>query len=257
MQLLLYTTTVTPRLQYICHIIFKEILGVNFLITTSGEEFKNNNGVKIKYLDAPIEEDCFTIGANKLLFETNIIEQDIECFEVNNYKAFYKTLDTDFPFDIFAASFFLISRYEEYLPHTKDIYGRYAHQNSLAFTAHFLQLPLINIWADDLAASLQSKFPGFKTDKKPFRFLPTYDIDMAFSYKHKGWLRNIGGFVRSPSLKRLSVLCDLQKDPYDSFEWLNQLHDQYHLQPLYFFYWRKKTDSTIKIFCHTKRPCSI
>ena len=80
-----------------------------------------------------------------LLFENKITEQSIECFEVNGNKAFFKT-EGDFPFDIFAASFYLFSRYEEYLPHQKDMYGRYAHENSLAFKESFLDQPLINIW---------------------------------------------------------------------------------------------------------------
>src|SRR5204863_517356 len=78
-----------------------------------------------------------------LLFETGVMEHAIKWFEVNgsredkSYKAFFKTAG-DYPFDIFAASFYLLSRYEEYLPHQKDIYGRYAHQNSLAFKENVL-----------------------------------------------------------------------------------------------------------------------
>jgi hypothetical protein len=52
-----------------------------------------------------------------------------------------------------------MSRYEEYLPHKKDIYGRYAHENSLAFKENFLHLPLINIWMEDFKNCLQLNFP--------------------------------------------------------------------------------------------------
>ncbi len=65
------------------------------------------------------------------------VHKTIECFDINFHKAFFET-SGDFPFDIFAASFYLLSRYEEYLPHEKDMYGRYAHTNSLAFREHFL-----------------------------------------------------------------------------------------------------------------------
>ncbi len=45
--------------------------------------------------------------------------------------------DGDFPFDIFAAAFFLMSRYEEYLSFQPDEYGRFPHQASLAFKGKF------------------------------------------------------------------------------------------------------------------------
>ena len=78
-------------------------------------------------------------------------------FEWNGLKAFFKT-GWDIPFDIFAASFYLLTRYEEYLPHEKDKYGRYAHVNSLAFKENFLHLPLINLWIQELIKLIQQKY---------------------------------------------------------------------------------------------------
>ena len=86
--------------------------------------------------------DEIWIKPHTLLFEKNIAEQKIDCFEINSNKSFFKT-EGDFPFDIFAASFYLLSRYEEYLPHQKDIYGRYAYENSLACKEGFLNQPLL------------------------------------------------------------------------------------------------------------------
>jgi len=235
MQLLLYAPAISPRLQYTCDFIFREIMLTDFLITTEAEVFKNYKGAKIKYANDSISDDHLTIGNYGLLFEDNIREQDTRCFKTNNYKAFFKREDADLSFDIFAASFYLISRYEEYLPHKKDMYGRYGHENSLASKENFLHLPLINTWVNHLTEILQWKFPGFAIHLSPFRFIPTYDIDIAFSYQHKGWLRNIGGFFKSPSVNRVKVLLGLKIDPFDSYDWLNELHSRYNLQPLYFF----------------------
>ena len=85
--------------------------------------------------------DCF--------FQNNILVQNTSCVQWHNLTTFFQT-GGDLPFDVFAASFYLISRYEEYLPHEKDMYGRYAHENSLAYKERFLQLPLINIWLTEL-----------------------------------------------------------------------------------------------------------
>lgn len=231
---LIYSHISSPRLQYICSVLFKELMGVEFLITIDSEEFKNHEGAKINYSDIEMQHSAFTIKNKSLLFDEIIITQQIICFELCGTKAFFKT-GGDFPFDIFAAAFYLLSRYEEYLPHQKDSYGRYAHENSLAFRQGFLNQPVINIWAHEFAKALQQKFPSFKFRFPAFSFIPTYDIDIAYSYKYKGLLRNSGGFLKSPSAERIKVLSGLASDPFDSYEWLDKLHQQYALQPLYFF----------------------
>ena len=103
--LLIYTHITSSRLQYICHFIFKELLGVEFNITVDSEEFKNYDGPKINYSDAAIPGHGVWIKSQELLFEELIIPQRIVCFEWNNTKAFFKTGAADYPFDIFAASF--------------------------------------------------------------------------------------------------------------------------------------------------------
>jgi hypothetical protein len=237
--ILIYSHTSSPRLQYSCNFIFKELLGLNCAITIDSEEFKNHEGICINYSSSAIKEQEFKIENSSLLFETGIKEQLISCFEVNGYKAFFKISNSDCSFDIFAATFYLISRYEEYLPHTKDMYGRYAHENSLAFKEGFLNIPLINIWATNLIAAIKEKFPPdqylYKAQYSKFRFKPTYDIDIAYSYKHKGWLRNMGGFFKSPSVERWKVLLGLQKDPFDCYTWLHELHQHHKLLATYFF----------------------
>lgn len=235
MKVLLYTKTSTCRLHYICHFIFKELLGADFAFTADAEEFENFDGVKINYSNTIICENELQILPVDLLFEQKITYQKIECFEINNHKAFFKTSITGFPFDIFAASFYLLSRYEEYLPHQKDMYGRYAHENSLAFKEGFLNIPLINIWVKDLTSAIQKIFSAFIIYHSPFTFTPTYDIDIAYSYKHKGSIRNIGGFLKTPSLERIRVLLGLNKDPFDVYDGLNDLHKKYRLNPVYFF----------------------
>jgi hypothetical protein len=167
--ILLFSNTLSPRLQYICSFIFKDLMNEPFSITTNEDELDLFKGVKIIYSNSTFRESAFNIRNHSLLFEKSISDQSIECFETNGTTAFFKTNDSDFPFDIFAASFYLLSRYEEYLPHKKDMYGRYAHENSTAFKNNFLQLPLINIWVKELADVLCNKFPKFKIQNSKFK----------------------------------------------------------------------------------------
>jgi hypothetical protein len=238
---LIYTPTITSRLRYITDFLGKEITGKPFEVTTDKEYYSTYSAEKINYSAERFLNDPFWIKAHTLLFETEIKNQVIECFEVNNQKAFFKT-SGDFPFDIFAAGFYLLSRYEEYLPHQKDMYRRFAHENSLAFKERFLDQPLVNRWLRDFRQKLKSIFPSLTLHQSSFTFLPTYDIDIAWSYREKGWGKSFGGLMQSlikgnwkQFRQRVSVLQGKQKDPYDSYGSLHQLHQQYHLKPYYFF----------------------
>ncbi len=165
--MIVYSSSITHRLQYICDFIGKELIGTPLQITDRKVEFLNFPGLRINYSTEKVAEDEFCLQPHSLLFDQGIKAQAVDCFEVNGQKAFFKT-DGDFPFDIFAASFYLLSRYEEYQPHQKDIYGRYAHENSLAFKEGFLKLPLINIWLEQFKNSLQQKFPSFTIHHPPY-----------------------------------------------------------------------------------------
>jgi hypothetical protein len=256
---IVFSHTITPRLQYILDFIGKQTIGKSFQVVNDSATFKQYSGPKINYSKERITETEFRIQNTQLLFEKGCHEQTIECFEINSYKAFFNT-EGDLPFDIFAASFYLLSRYEEYLPHKRDDYGRYAYENSLAFKEGFLHLPLINIWIEDFKNSLQLKFPSLTTHHSPFTFLPTYDIDEAYSYKHKQWWRTTGGLLKSmvngqwsKVVERTTVLCGIRKDPFDSFDWMDQLHRRFDLHPIYFFLISKRTGKYDKNISSSKQ----
>jgi hypothetical protein len=239
--MLLYSQHITPRLRYIVDFINKEVFTEPFAITSDRQAFELSEEPGLNYSDTETSKNEFFIQPTPLLFEKGILSQSVVCFEVNHYKAFFKTRG-DFPFDIFAASFYLLSRYEEYLPHQKDEFGRYAFTNSIAHREGFLQIPLINIWLLDFKKTLQKKFPRLLFRHSSFKFIPTYDIDIAYSYLHKGWKRNIGGFFRSllqgrwkEAVERIQVLLKRKKDPFDSYEWLDYLHLYCRLRAYYFF----------------------
>jgi hypothetical protein len=243
---IIYAEKITPRFQYSTDFIGKLIIGKAFELTNDLLIFQNYDGPKINYSSETIPNCHLSFVNCQLLFESGINKQKIECFETNGFKALFKTTG-DYAFDIFAASFYLLSRYEEYLPHKKDLYGRYAHENSLAYKQGFLNLPLINIWLDDFKKTLKQKFPQLTPDSyrdhdSRFTYLPTYDIDEAYSYRYKGVLRTVGGALRSIVSgewsmvnERIKTLNGKTSDPFDSYEWMDALHEKYQLKPKYFF----------------------
>ncbi len=249
--MIVYANRITPRLQYVADFIGKQITGEAFQLTDDTFYFNDYIGPKINYGYETISNDELLIINYPLLFEDSLKKQDISCFRLNDVKAFFKS-EGDYPFDIFAAVFYLLSRYEEYLPHEKDEYGRYAHENSAAYREGFLNIPLINIWIEEFKKVLKQKFSMFNPDSyrdqySTFNFLPTYDIDEAYAFKNKELNRIIGGLAKSIVKgqwsmvnERVTVLRNKKQDPYDAYEWMDRLHEQNNVKPIYFFHVAEK-----------------
>jgi len=238
---LIFSHSITPRLQYITGFL-SEYFGLQFKLISNEERFlKATDSSKINYSYHRLDANEIFIHSHALLFESSVRQVKVECFETNGYKAFFKA-EGHFGFDLFAAIFYLITRYEEYLPHQKDMYGRYAHENSVAFKENFLHLPLINIWLEDFKKLLIEKDASLQFNDSRFSFLPTYDIDIAWSFRNKGFKRNFGGILQllfkgqfRKIIHRMKVIRRKRQDPFDSYEWMDQLHEQFNLKPIYFF----------------------
>ncbi len=241
--LLIYTHKITNRLRYIFEFIFKEQLGTEFAITLEREVFEEHDGMKLNYSYRRFGDELF-FYATTILFERGIKEQNIRIGRFEGVPTFFlSSSNSDMPFDVFAASFYLLTRYEEYLPkRPKDKFGRYPAKASLAYQQHFLQQPLVDIWIQKLCAILKIYNPEWQPQKMPYKYLPTFDIDIAYAYYCKGVLRNLGGYLFALKnlnfkeiARRTKVLSGFQKDPYDTFDWINELRKKHQLEPVFFF----------------------
>jgi hypothetical protein len=239
--MLFYSTHDSPRLTYILELVSNEIFNEPFTLVSDEDFFISAGGSKFNYSEKRLTPGEFYIRPHGLLFETGIREVPVSMVSCSGKPAFFET-SGDFPFDIFSAAFYLVSRYEEYLPFHPDKYGRFPHEASLAYKENFLNLPLVNYWLEDLKKALRVKFPNLSFRMKDFKFIPSYDIDIAYSYKNKGLIRNLGGFLKSVVkrewkyfLDRWDVLFNKKKDPFDSYEWLDSLHLYCRTRAYYFF----------------------
>lgn len=240
--LLIYTHKITHRNKYIFNLIFKDILGADFLLTADVEEFRQYPGARMSYTTNPVADEIhFT--SRHLLFESGITEQNVPTFDHGGTKAFFATgKSSALPFDVFAASFYLVSRYEEYLPHIRDEHDRFDAKDSMAFTNGFLQKPVVNIWAKWIRQIIQKRYEEISFRQKKYEFISTIDIDNAYAYREKGFTRSIGGYLKSistlnfPELaERTKVLLGLEKDPYDTYEFQLDILNKYKFGSIYFF----------------------
>ena len=239
--ILVYTPKITRRIEYIFKHIFVNIIGFNVDFTSEVNEFVSFEGPKLSYAPKRLSNE-FYIKSNSILLEQGFSDIEIDVKDWDESKCFFYNENGTVPFDIFAASFYLISRYEEYLPHLKDVYGRFSFQESIAHKNNFLEEPVIDIWAYKLKESLCSFFPNVIFDDRKFKLKTIIDVPSVYYYKNKGFLRTIGGvFTDLARLKpkniytRLLVIFRLQKDPYDTFNWIVNKQKQVSDKFLFFF----------------------
>lgn len=229
--LVVFTQEITNRLQYIFRFLFEDVLRVPVMITDNLHEFKRSSFPKINYSLLPL--DCpLKMHPHPILFQHHINFQSLEAvpFEDDVY-FFESSADSFLPFDPFAASFYLISRYEEYLMREFDEHKRYPSHHSILYRNNLLHKPVVNQWAYIVAEKISKIYADFEYQPPRFDFRSTIDIDNAWAYKNKSWLRTAGalakGFLngnRQRNEERLQVIRGEKKDPYDTYDYIRQLY---------------------------------
>lgn len=240
--LLVYTHKITPRLKYAFKQVFTRILGIPVDFTTTIEDFIAHDSLKMSYTRQPLSNEIF-VRSHDILYEQGLSDVEISVQDWEETKCFFFNGDkSTIPFDIFSATFYLLSRYEEYLPHVKDQYGRFTAQESLAYKHDFLHQPVVDIWAYKFKKVFQENYPDFQFPERQYTIKPIIDVPSAYNFKLKGIMRTFGGTVKdlfSFNFKKLyyryMVLFGLKRDTYDTFKYIINKQKQSQFKFLFFF----------------------
>jgi hypothetical protein len=232
----------TNRLHFTMQLMLTRLLGLEVAYTNEVSSFEHYDGPKFAY-GVSVDEKYLFFAANGLLFESRISGKELRHFTFEDGLVFFPVHDKSsvIPFDLFAAAFYLASRYEEYLPHIRDNHNRYLASGSDAFQQGYLHKPLVNIWSLKVKDILHEWFRDLKFTTPVYSFIPTIDIDAAYAYKNKGITRAIGGILKAFQNKdydevrhRIRVLSRIEHDPFDTFDLQLQLQKKYNYQAIYF-----------------------
>ncbi len=244
---LVYAAFLSNRLGYILNEVFVNQLGITFKHTDSLDYFEKSHSIKLNY-SASIIDGCLNIPANNLLFEEDIFKQQIFVEKDAEWKfLFFQQSFEDIPdfrhptqylsFDMFSAMFYLLSRYEEYLPSLKDEHQRYKETNSLAFKNGFLEIPLIDFWIKQFKIIFKKQYPEIELKQTHFKQINTIDIDFIYKYKGHSKLRLIqkaaGALYRRNWDQR--IFDKTKSDPYDSYDYLTKTANAKNIETIFFF----------------------
>ena len=235
----IYSAADVPRLRYTAGIILGDILGLTWEITTDKRKLGKHPVINYSSEDIP---GSFKISPDALLFETGVSPKEIFVNEWKGLPVFFQTSSgSDLPFDIFAASFFLVSRYEEYLDFQPDEYGRYQASSSLAFKNGFIRIPVVDLWARELSKAFLKKFQTLTFKRNEFKSLLTIDTDQPFAYLGKSLFSSIGGLFHditnnvSHAGDRYRIVVKGEKDPYEVFDYITDSIERNNTDVRFFF----------------------
>lgn len=216
----------TPRVHYTMDFVFGEIIGISYELTDSIADFQNSTDL-IKWSYGVYLEEYLVLPAHSLLFETDIKPLDLHKIIFQDLIVLFKTEHKieGIQFDVFSSIFYLISRYEEYLPSVHDSHGRYASFQSTAVSFGFLDIPMVNRYIFWIINWLKSHFINIKMQYLPSQVQFTFDIDHPFYLEGVTLKKYIARSIKN-------LFSDIENDPFDTFQFIETTLGEY--KPIYF-----------------------
>ena len=235
----IYSSIDSPRLRYIAGIILGDILGLSWELTT--DKRKLGKHPVINYSTDNIS-GSFKIEPDNILFEKGVCIREINAGEWKGLPVLFQAgSGSDIPFDIFGAAFYLVTRYEEYLEFEKDKHGRFSAASSVAFKLGFLNKPIIDLWAKELAKAFLKRFPNLVFRRNDYQALLTIDTDQPFAVLGKNFFKSIGGFfgdkngIHESVSDRYRIITKEERDPYDVFDYMIENIEKNNIETRFFF----------------------
>lgn len=151
--------------------------------------------------------------------------------------------------DIFGASFFMLTRYEEAMEGPRDAHGRFPASASLAARADFLERPLVNEYVELLWGCLKALWPELSRRQTKLVVRPSHDADVPLEYGFRSPLqmarRLSAGLLRRERSSRQTAAAARdylrvragawQHDPAFTFDWIMDQSEARGLHSAFFF----------------------
>jgi hypothetical protein len=150
--------------------------------------------------------------------------------------------------DVFGGSFFSATRYEEIVLSATDRHGRFPATASLAYREGFLDLPVVNMYAELLWACLRWLWPTLERPRRTYKVVVTHDVDRPFCVVGRPARRVIrdigadvkrGDFALAWSRTRSAVMTRSRAAPsdpcYATFDFLMDQSERLNCTSAFFF----------------------
>ncbi|ADX67886.1 polysaccharide deacetylase family protein [Weeksella virosa] len=219
-KLCIYTEKLSPRIEYVFDFFNQTFLGLELVFVHQKEEFLQAEAYKINFSEHTFSE-LFQLKKDSFLLD-NHIDSAVKFSDLHEIgKVFY-----------------CLSRYEEYLL----LHDRLdEHQRFLGSEVDYSK-PIVDQILLKILEDLMAFYPSIRPIEKSFVQINTHDVDFAWKYKNHSLAKQIKTFLRGcfygdfRSIKeQFFVLNNLQKDPYDQFDYLREIAEKYGHDSIFFW----------------------
>ena len=255
--------------QYIIDIIFGEFLGLdyevviddsdswvmvlengnrlivkdNFFNRYSGDlEYLQNHNIpkEVKFVKSKFasEDDIVVIYGDEGE-ERVTVDSDIEKEPITNHQSLITNID------IFASSFFMLTRWEEYVKNSRDKHNRFSAKDSLAYEFNFLHRPIVNEYIEYLWNMLIELGIEQKREDREYKLIMTHDVDFPLRYfsfsklideikedlfKYKRYK-----FALNKLKEYILIKFNFRKDVFNTFDYMLTKEREANINSYYFF----------------------
>ena len=274
--------------KYIIDILFGEFLGLDYKLIIDNGELKINDWIiELENANKLIVEDHFfnkypnnleylkeenipktiEFGKNDFIVEDNIPI----IYGSSAFSLLPSTLICGI--DIFASSFFMLTRWEEYVNKNRDNHDRFPAYESLAYKNNFLDRPVVNEYVEMVKNMLLYLGLNQKPRIKNYQLILTHDVDEIVMWR--SWKQifrvALGDVVKRRNIKlafsRIKEYILIQqgkiKDPFDTFDWLIDKSESIGVKSRFYFMsggvtefdnkYKIDDERTIKLINHIKK----
>ncbi len=244
--IIVYTEQDTPRLRFILTQLLCRIAGTEFFITRDRMEYNASVLPGICYCNE-------FPGRGIWVQPSGLLEEDhwkpispSYSFLEDGMGILFPSVTSsgrNFPFDLFSASFYLLTRYEEYFSKDLDGHGRYLPTSSILYLLNGLQIPWVELWFRLFQKRFLEMYPDYAFSCRKPRVEITHDIDHPFLYRNKGLFLSLYGMARDVrngqfrAVKmRIKTLFHWSEDPYFNLIYLREIGMKNGFNPLFFIH---------------------
>lgn len=101
---------------------------------------------------------------------------------------------------------------------------------------------MIDLWRTKLNSLMLQKWPNLALKPRTYNFISTIDVDHAYAYLYKSNVRTYGALARDlmqgkwvEFRRRIKVLSGKETDPYDTYSYMDEVHDRHGAKAIFFF----------------------
>ncbi|RZK21578.1 MAG: hypothetical protein EOO86_00540 [Pedobacter sp.] len=250
MHLIIFSSVLTPRIKYIFNFIFKDILKTEVEFTGNAQYFLQSEQVKISYGEKPLDDEIF-FKSSSILFSNKLDEITFKTTLFGEYDVPFPVEKSPLPFDVFAASFFIVTRYEEYLHQKKD--EDFKANKSYQYKWKILERPIIDEWALLIKNMIHKKYPKFKFHDKRFvnqpgiNFSITPNVPDGFLSKTKFLFSSVFNKENNFLSSKFDLLTGMGVSNETVLADLNGNFEKRQINPLFFINFPNVPDNYIKV----------